>query len=238
MGLAAVRLILGIAALAVLIVGCNSPTASDSRVPPAVGTPTNLTLELCSFGPQSTSCRVQARWGELYATYLDVTTVAVWSTNAPAVVQVAGPGTLVASEPGVAQVTVAYQGATAIGYFRVFPGEPIPWQFWPDAVTPVRIVDSIGHPIEDATIDVVSVHNAGMQAQSDQFGNATLHAVVCGPMTARANKAGDSTSTESWFMCKTASRRSLLDRCSRCRRDSPHRAGVLLTADPRLTRRR
>src|SRR5438067_342439 len=73
--------------------------------------------------------------GELYASYRDVTTEAAWSSDAPGVVQVASPATLSAGAPGDAHVNVTYQGAAAVGYFHVYSGEPIPWQFWPDAVT-------------------------------------------------------------------------------------------------------
>jgi hypothetical protein len=83
----------------------------------------------------------------------------------------------------------------------VYPGESVPWQFWPDVVTPVRVIDVAANPIEGARLDVVSLHNAGMQAVSDRFGTATLRAVVCGPITVCVSKAGYSTWTGSWFMC-------------------------------------
>ena len=192
---------LGVLTSLTLAGGCSSPSAPDPRVPPPVGTPTHLMFQACTYGPQSATCHIQAKWGELYASYRDVTTDAAWFSDAPSVVRVASPGTLLGGAPGDAHVNVTYEGAVAVGYFHVYPGEPVPWQFWPDAVTPVRIVDVAGNAVEGATLDVVSLHNAGMQAVSDRIGTATLRAVVCGPITVRVSKAGYSTWTGSWFMC-------------------------------------
>ena len=49
----------------------------------------------------------------------------------------------------------------------------------------VKVVDADAHDVEGARVAVISVHNAGQQAVSNQRGTATLHTLVCGPMTIR-----------------------------------------------------
>ena len=122
------RLVLRVPTVAVLliVVGCNSSTAPDPRVVPAVGPPTSLRLQPCMYGPQVTTCPVEAKWGYLYSTVQDVTTVAEWSSSAPTVVRVIGPGRLIAETPGDAEITVTYLGVILKETFRAYDREP-PW---------------------------------------------------------------------------------------------------------------
>jgi hypothetical protein len=178
-----------IVAAIMVVVGCSSSTAPDSRVVPAVGPPWNMRLEPCDYEPQVATCPVLAKWGDLYSTYQDVTTVAEWSSSAPNVVQVIGPGRLLAGTPGDAEVTVAYRGVILRETFRAYVGEP-PWwvclrceQIW-------SVTDFAGRRLEGVFVEIVAGHEIGSHATSDQFGRVVFHGLPCGPVTARATKEG------------------------------------------------
>jgi hypothetical protein len=94
-------------------------------------------------------------------------------------------------------------GTSTTGYFRAYVGEP-PWQYWPNSETYLNVVDDKALAVEGATVVVISVHNAGQQAVTNQRGTGTLHSLICGPMTVRASKDGYSDWIGSWFMCRDA----------------------------------
>jgi hypothetical protein len=51
----------------------GSPTDPDPRIPPTTGPPDHLQDVAWTFGSSVTTCRVEARWGDLYSTRSDVT---------------------------------------------------------------------------------------------------------------------------------------------------------------------
>jgi hypothetical protein len=187
--------------LILAVVGCGSPTAPDPRYPPAVGQPARINFLYCKYG-QSATCAAQAEWGDSpYDTFRDVTALASWSSDPSNVVTVVGPGMFLAgASPGDAVVTVTYQGRIATGSFRVYPGESLPWRFWPNAYSYLDVSDGNGQSIAGARAEVISVHNQGITAVSNPQGTVEFHSLVDGPMTVRVSKAGYADWIGSWFM--------------------------------------
>lgn len=169
--------------------GCDSPVAPDPRVPPAVGTPTSMRMDPCEYGPDFARCPLFARWGDLYATELNATDEAQWSSGSPNVVRVVGPGVLSAVAPGDALINVQFRGYQQQTTFRVLSEGP-PWRVYTGEYH-VQVRDSNDAFLEGVTVEIVAGGNAGMQAVSDRFGRAIFVGdSVCGPITVRGTKTG------------------------------------------------
>jgi hypothetical protein len=180
---------------------CSSPTMPDSRIPQAVGQPTRLVFSpRCDYG-SVTTCHATAEWGLFpYSSSRDVTSSSSWSSDPAGIVQILGPGVLVAGpQTGDAMVTASYEGRTVMTVFRVYAGEPTPWEL---VLTNLRVRDTGSQPIPGATVTGIGGHNNGVTAVTDQNGFAELRDIACGPMTVRISKAGYVDSVASWFMCR------------------------------------
>jgi hypothetical protein len=81
----------------------------------------------------------------------------------------------------------------------VYAGESLPWRVWQDSDILIKVTDSAGQPIAGAIAEVISVHNKGQTAVSDQYG-AFLHIVVDGPITVQVKKAGYVDWVGSWLL--------------------------------------
>src|SRR5688572_12620402 len=117
----ALRLV--IIGISLSVLGCDSPTSPDRRTPARpVGTPWYMHFNGCDYWQpeQITTCRIRASWGDRNSTDLDVTTMAEWSSNAPDVVEIIAPGSLLARSPGEALVQVTYNGYPTSATFKVF----------------------------------------------------------------------------------------------------------------------
>jgi len=69
----------------------TAPTPPNPRVPPAVVRQPHVSVTPCDYGPIETTCRAEARWGDLYSTVRDVTDTATWLSSDPAVLRANGP---------------------------------------------------------------------------------------------------------------------------------------------------
>jgi hypothetical protein len=126
------------------VLQCCGGSPTDPRVPPTTGTPDRLAVTAWNFGAKTTSARVEATWGSLYSTKIDVT----------------------------AEATIR------------------------DATQPTA------RGIEDVTVELLSGHNAGRTAVTDSGGRYYFYPpFVCGPVTARATKAGYNVRVSSSVMC-------------------------------------
>lgn len=175
----------------VLLVGCNTETGPDPRVPPAVGTPWSLSLEPCEYAVRSARCRVIARWGDLYSSTKDVTATARWTSDAPQIVSVAA-GVLQAMSPGTANITIEYNGRSRTDIFRVLDEGP-PWysMVGPSIEFQFKVSNPAGAPLEGVLVEVTAGALAGQRAVSDRSGFAHLgNEFICGPITVRATKTG------------------------------------------------
>lgn len=171
------------------VAGCDSPAAPDPRIPPAVGTPTSMRLDPCAFDSDVARCPLFARWGELYATELNATDEAQWSSGSPNVVRVVSAGILRAVAPGEAVITAQYRGFQHQSRFRVLSEGP-PWRVYTGEYH-VQVRDSNDAYLEGVNVEILAGGNAGMHAVSDQFGRAIFFGdSVCGPITVRGTKPG------------------------------------------------
>lgn len=170
--------------------GCGSPTAPDPRVLPQVGPPTTLMMNPCEYVETFTRCPVVASWGyPLYASRRDVTSEASWSTSAPNIAGIVGPGTMRSVAPGAVDIMVAFGGQELTVPFRVI-GDGPPWRVYPGEYH-IQVTDANGVRLEGVLVEIISGANAGMSAISDRSGTAILLGEhVCGPITVRATKAG------------------------------------------------
>jgi hypothetical protein len=171
---------------------CESPTKPDPRIPPPIGTPTSMMLQPCEYGAEVAVCPVQARWGDLYASFRTVTSQAQWSSSAPHIVRVVGPGTLQAVGPGDAEITALYNSRGLTATFRVFAEGP-PWLVsrGPGLEYHIRVVDQQGAALEGVLVQITAGANAGRSAISDRSGSAIFRdEIVCGPITVRGSKDG------------------------------------------------
>jgi hypothetical protein len=192
-------------------VGCgsdHSPTSPDPRIPPTTGTPTRMQVIDWNFRFDAgmTSARAEARWGDLYSATRDVTTEADWQINSP-IVRVAAPGQLVASGVGDAELTVSFRGLAVRNHLRVFAGEPPLLVLEPGSTSYVGAFIRDGAPpagrgIEGVQVEVIGGHNAGRTAVTDSGGFYRFFPpFTCGPVTARASKAGYRDVVASSIMC-------------------------------------
>ena len=146
----------------------------------------------CEYGAQIAVCPVQARWGDLYASFRMVTSEAQWSTSAPNIVRIVGPGMLQAVGQGDADITAVYNSRGLTATFRVFAEGP-PWLVGrgPALEYHIQVIDQNGAPLEGVLVDIIAGTNAGRSAVSDQLGRAIFRdEIVCGPITVRGTKAG------------------------------------------------
>ena len=199
----------------VLLSACDgSPTTPDPRLPPTTGTPSRLQVIDWRFSGAQTTARAEATWGSLYSTTLDVTTDAEWRSSASAVVQVAGPGRLVAGTPGDANVTVTFRDVSVNSHVRVYDGEPPLLVLGPDRTTEVSafIRDASGVGVEGATVEIIGGHNAGRSTTTLAGGRYSfLPPFVCGAITMRASKAGYRDASGASTMCMDGLPRLTLD---------------------------
>jgi hypothetical protein len=178
--------------MAVAGVACGSPTEPDPRITPAVGTPTRMQFLPCEYGAQTAACRVEARWGDLYSTTLDVTNGATWTSSASNIVNVDRRGVLSARGPGDADITVAYEGRSVTATFRVMAEGP-PWFVLRGSAVEyhIEVVDDRGARLEGVLVEIVGGAGAGSQAVSDSAGRAIFRGEsACGPITVRGTKDG------------------------------------------------
>jgi hypothetical protein len=183
---------LAIAGLAALSACESSPTTPDPRIPPPVGPPTAMMFQPCEYGVTIAVCPVQARWGDLYASFRTVTADGEWSSSAPTVVRVIGPGMLQAVSAGDADITVRFNERGLTGRFRVFDEGP-PWMVsrGPGLEYHIQVIDHQGAALDGVLVEIIGGTNAGRSATSDQFGRAIFRdEIVCGPITVRGSKAG------------------------------------------------
>ena len=189
--------------------GCGrSPVAADPRIPPTTGAPDRLMIIDWNFGISATTCRAEATWGFLYSTSRDVTSEAAWESSASQVAAIVGPGRIVSVSPGDAEVRATFRGLKTTYLFRVFQGEPPMPVLEPRNTTYVSGAvrdDTLSFPsngIEDATVEVISGHNAGIKTFSQRGGYYYFYPpFICGPITARATKSGYRETVASSVMC-------------------------------------
>ena len=142
-------------AIAVAAIACGSPTEPDPRFTPAVGTPTRMLLRPCRYGAQTATCRVDARWGDMYATTLDVTTSATWSSSADTIVHVDRRGVLSARGPGEADIIVTYEGRTLTSTFRVLAEGPPWWLLRGNSVElHIEVLDERGARLDGVLVEI------------------------------------------------------------------------------------
>ena len=167
---------------------------------PAVGPPWSLSVDW-TFGSTQTAARAWATWGDFYSTTLDVTADATWLSSSPDIVAVSAPGRFVSRAPGDAQVQVEFGGFTVSRHLRVYEGEP-PWLVLEAGEILATIRDTSGRAVAGVTVDIIGGHNAGRTTVTDAFGwYRYLPPFVCGPVTARATKAGYREAIASSVMC-------------------------------------
>jgi hypothetical protein len=191
-------------ALGLLIVsGCllsacaDSPTSPDPRIPPTTGPPDLLQDLGWNFGVSLTTCRVEARWGYLYATSRDVTAEAGWESSAPQVARVIGAGQIASALPGDAELRITFRGVTLARHLKVFRGEPpvLVLESSYNTYSSGRVRDGtipgLSNGIEGATVEVISGHNNGLSGLTDRGGYYYFYPpFICGPITVRASKSG------------------------------------------------
>lgn len=182
--------VLSALAWVLLCVACDSPTRPDPRIPPQVGPPTFLTLENCEYELQIARCPLLARWGYLYSSSRIVTGEARWSSSDPNVVRVTLPGVLRAIAPGTTEIDVSFNGVDLRAQFRVF-GEGPPWKVNTNVAYHIQVLDHNGEPFEGVLVEIIAGGNAGLQAVSNQFGEAIFRGdIVCGPISVRGTRQG------------------------------------------------
>jgi hypothetical protein len=141
-----------------------------------------------------TQCQAEARWGSGgYANIRDVTADASWSSSAPSVLGVVGPGRTRAMTPGEAELRAAFREVAASQAMRVYPGEaPSPVFYGHELIGYVRdpTLPAQNNGVGDVLVEVVGGHNAGRTTVSSADGTYTLKDPVYGPITYRARKAG------------------------------------------------
>ncbi len=144
----------------------------------------------CAFETPLARCPVWAAWGFLYSSGREVTGEAEWSSSAPNVVRVVGPGLLSRGlAPGDADITVQFSGKRFTTRFRVFDEGP-PWRVYPGEYH-IQVIDADGAALEGVLVEIVAGGNAGMRALSNSGGRAIFQGdTVCGPITVRATKVG------------------------------------------------
>jgi hypothetical protein len=151
-----------------------------------------MMFQPCEYGAQVAVCPVQARWGDLYASFRMVTSEAQWSSSAPDIVRVVAPGTLQAVSPGDAEITARYNERGLTARFRVFSEGP-PWMVFrgPGLEYHIQVTDQQGAALEGVLVEIIDGTNAGRTATSDRFGRAIFRdEIVCGPITVRGTMAG------------------------------------------------
>lgn len=127
--------------------------------------------------------------GDLYATELNATDEAQWSSASPNVVRIVGPGVLRAVVPGDALITARFRGYQQETRFRVLADGP-PWRLYTGEYH-VQVRDANDAFLEGVNVEILAGGNAGMQAVSDRFGRAIFVGdSVCGPITVRGTKTG------------------------------------------------
>ena len=184
--------ITGAVVIAIAGIACGSPTEPDPRFTPAVGTPTSMLLRPCEYGAQTATCRVDARWGDMYSTTLDVTNSATWTSSADTIVHVDRRGVLSARGPGEANIIVTYEGCTLTSTFRVLAEGP-PWWLLrgPSVELHVEVLDERGARLDGVLVEITAGVGAGTQAVSDGAGRAIFRGEAgCGPITVRGTKDG------------------------------------------------
>src|SRR5687768_3123697 len=112
-----------------------------------------MMFQPCEYGAQVAVCPVQARWGDLYASFRMVTGEAQWSSSAPDIVRVAAPGTLQAVSPGEAEITARYNERGLTARFRVFSEGP-PWMVarGPGLEYHIQVTDQQGAALEGVLV--------------------------------------------------------------------------------------
>lgn len=179
-------------AIAVAGIACDSPTKPDPRFTPAVGTPTSMLLLPCEYGAHTATCRVQARWGDMYATTLDVTNGATWTSSNSNIVNVDRRGVLSARGPGEADIAVTFEGRTLTSTFRVLAEGPPWWLLRGSSVElHVEALDERGARLEGVLVEIIAGIGAGSRAVSEASGWAIFRGEIgCGPITVRGTKDG------------------------------------------------
>jgi hypothetical protein len=193
----------GLAILIAASTACHSPAEPDPRIPPPVGTPTSMLMQPCEYAAKTTRCPVDAFWGDLYRSTRAVTTLGEWTSDTPSVVRIVDHHTLQSAAPGTAFVSIDYSGRRLTTKFRVLADGP-PWRVFSGEFH-VKVRDVSGQPIEGALVEITAGADAGLSATSDRFGEAVfVGETTCGPITARATKAGFHTWTGSATNCGRA----------------------------------
>ena len=165
-----------------------------------------MMFQPCEYGAQTAVCPLQAKWGDLYASFRMVTPEAQWSSNAPNIVRIVAPGTLQAVSPGDAEITATYNSRGLTATFRVFADGP-PWLVsrGPGLEYHIQVTDPQGAALEGVLVEIIAGTNAGRSATSDRFGRAIFRdEIVCGPITVRGTMAGYQQWTGSATRCGRA----------------------------------
>jgi hypothetical protein len=171
-----------------------------------------MQIDQWHFGAQTSTARVTARWGDLYSTSRDVTAEALWTSSAPGIMAVTGPGQLTSVSPGDAEVRATFNGTSVVQTVRVYTGEgpllvfqcanPTSCEFSADVRDPTRSVP--GNGIEGATVTITGGHNADRSAVTDKNGFFQFFSpIVCGPIALRASKPGYRDGVDSAILCET-----------------------------------
>jgi hypothetical protein len=165
------------------------------------------------FGTPTSTAHVTATWGDLYSTSRDVTAAAQWTSSAPDIVAVTGPGQLTSVSPGDAEVRAAFNGSSVAQMVRVYAGEgPLlvtecsnPTScFFADFVRDVA-GSFPTNGIDGATVTITGGHNAGRSAVTNKDGYFQFFSpVVCGPIVLVASKPGYRDGVSSGIMCETS----------------------------------
>ena len=190
------------------LAACGSPTQPDPRIAQPLGRPTRLEAIEWNFDARVTSVRVQATWGSMYTTRMDVTNGAIWHSSDDAIMRVPRAGQVESVAPGNATLTITYRDVTVAEEMRVFSGESPLRLLTPSTTTEVSdVIRDTTRPtergIEGVLVEVLSGHNSGRTSMTDESGWYRFYPpFLCGPVTARASKSGYRERVSSSVMCE------------------------------------